>query len=346
MGRPGIEDVKEFQSVVGTDVTQKLERVFKGEQLNACSPGKKEDDEKSKRSGPEMWAVSGNSFFPCARAIKALPPAYYQPESSPQGVFVRRIPSNTDKLLHFPDCASDWVIDEIRSFWRKETHFRSHGFMWKRGFLLYGPPGSGKTSTVNIVTAEHVTDGGIVLYIQHPSLGSEALKIIRTIEPKRSLIVVLEDIDAIASNYGESDLLSMLDGEHQVDNVVFIATTNYPERLDHRIVNRPSRFDIIAKIGMPNAEARRLYLLDKSINLQSDPDMADLWVKETEEFSFAHLKELIVSVEVFERPFDESVERLRQMMECKSSSKEFQQSDMGFVTSKQQSQKPVGFFSH
>lgn len=120
-----------------------------------------------------------------------------------------------------------------------------------------------------------------------------------------------------------------MDGETQIDNVVYIATTNYPERLDPRLVNRPSRFDIVAKIGMPSAEARGVYLRSRSKQL-SDKEI-DEWVQATEEFSFAHLKELIVSVEVFERPFAECVERLKMMMECKSSSSEFKSpAKMGF----------------
>jgi len=277
-----------------------------------------------------MWAVSDGCYMACQHAVDALPASAFCIDISPSsGIVFRKTECKTDNLIHFPDCVSDMVIAEIAKFWTKEEHFRSRGFMWKRGFMIYGPPGSGKTSTVNIVCAHHIMTGGVAVYLSSPSVDSAGLKILRKIEPTRPLLIIIEDIDAVASSHGDSDLLSLLDGETQIDNVVYIATTNYPERLDPRLVNRPSRFDIVAKIGMPSAEARGVYLRSRSKQL-SDKEI-DEWVQATEEFSFAHLKELIDSVEVFERPFAECVERLKMMMQCKSSSSEFKSpAKMGF----------------
>ena len=63
-----------------------------------------------------------------------------------------------------------------------------------------------------------------------------ALKVFREIEPNRSIIYIFEDIDSIIEHHGEDEILSVLDGEMQVNKVLNIATTNYPERLDRRIV--------------------------------------------------------------------------------------------------------------
>lgn len=92
-------------------------------------------------------------------------------------------------------------------------------------------------------------------------------------------------------------------------------TTNYPERLDKRLVNRPSRFDIVKLVAMPNAEARRLFLSKKARNLKDNPAELDKWVKGTEGFSIAHLKELIISVEIFEADVEYAIKRLRKMID-------------------------------
>jgi len=131
----------------------------------------------------------------------------------------------------------------------------------------------------------------------------------------------MEDIDAIIERHGESSLLAMLDGELQIDNVVFVATTNYPERLDKRLVNRPSRFDEIIEIGMPNDACRAVYLEHKNPRL-SGTDELEQWVKRTQDFSVAHLKELIVAVECLGKGLDESIERLRTMIEVRVSSED------------------------
>ncbi len=88
-------------------------------------------------------------------------------------------------------------------------------------------------------------------------------------------------------------------------------TTNYPERLDKRFVDRPSRFDTVRFIGMPTAAARRTYLKAKEPTL-TDSNL-DLWVDNTEGFSIAHLRELVILVQCFERPLEEAIERLESM---------------------------------
>src|SRR5262249_56137690 len=74
---------------------------------------------------------------------------------------------------------------------------------------------------------------------------------------------VLGEMEAISEEYGDSDLLQWLDGNHQVDRAVNIATTNYPEKLDRRIVSRPRRFDRILRIDAPDARMREAYFAKK-----------------------------------------------------------------------------------
>ena len=79
---------------------------------------------------------------------------------------------------------------------------------------------------------------------------------LREIEPDRKIILILEDID----NFINVDkalltkLLQILDGSNKLDNIITIATTNYQEKLEERIANRPSRFDRRYEIGLPSKE--------------------------------------------------------------------------------------------
>ena len=141
-------------------------------------------------------------------------------------------------------------------------------------------------------------------------------------------------MDAIIDNYGEVSLLAMLDGEHQTDNVVYIATTNYPERLDARFINRPSRFDEIIKIGMPRAAARQYYLAATDARLLNDEAELIKWVSKTDGFSIAHLKELIISVECFGKSFEVAHGRLRTMIDATASQYSNSESkQFGFLSS-------------
>lgn len=266
-----------------------------------------------------QYAYYGQGYIPATPTTEALPPGVYNVVQSPVGAYFLPHAIVTDRLLRLPDSRSDDVISEIEKFWPLKDRFKEFGFTHKRGILLWGPPGSGKTATISFIIKQMIEGGDIVVLAndQHPSVVANALGKLREIEPERRAIVVMEDIDTIIDSFGEAEVLSLLDGEASIDNVVFLATTNYPENLDGRVVNRPSRFDRVVKIGMPNAQARKMYL--ESRNLGEDVDI-DAWVAATDGFSIAHLKELIVGVCCYGNPFKIECERLRRMFQRPNSS--------------------------
>lgn len=280
-----------------------------------------ESKEKVKMGGLCQYAsMGGGKFTPTSDTIKALPADCYTVGFTPDGQLVMHAQRLvTDNLLRLPDSKSDAVVSEVNRFWELKSKFKKYGFAHKRGFLLWGPPGSGKSSTVAIIIQDMIKAGGIVFLADHPAVLAMALKSFRAVEPDRPLVVVMEDLDTIIYNYGESQVLSILDGEHQVENVVYIATTNYPEKLDGRIINRPSRFDRIVKIGMPNDDARRIYLQSKLETTEMEG--VDL-VKATDGFSIAHIKELIISVCCQEVGVNETLDRLRGMKKRTASDSE------------------------
>lgn len=283
---------------------------------------------------PKMWAVYGKTYSPCEKATKSMPAGHYLIRNNPErGIFFSEKTVKMDELLILPDSISVEIIAGIEKFWTKEDHYRKFKFLWKRGILLWGPPGSGKTSTVQIIASKIVERDGIAIYVQNPALAIQGLDILRYIEPNRPIVVILEDLDDIVEKQGEAELLSLLDGEFQVDNAVFIATTNYPEELDQRIINRPSRFDIVEYIKMPSEEARRAYLIAKNPRLVGDE--LEQWIEDTEGYSIAHLKELIVATECLERPYEENLKRLDKMIEAEAhSSKGDQETVFGFTPPK------------
>jgi SpoVK/Ycf46/Vps4 family AAA+-type ATPase len=176
---------------------------------------------------------------------------------------------------------------------------------------------------------ELVKRDGIVIVAQTINLTILCLKAIRRIEPKRNLIVVLEDIDEILNYNGESQVLSMLDGENNVDNVLHLATTNYPDRLGPRIINRPSRFDRRVNVGLPAPEARRAYL-QQVTNDGIPADQLDNWVKDTQDMSIAHLRELVAAVHCLDQPYDDVINRLKDMAQKVKELEEFKKNKVGF----------------
>jgi AAA+ superfamily predicted ATPase len=255
------------------------------------------------------WSsTDGETFTTSGKSYDTLPAGIYNVAFLAfKGIVFEKFEPTSDEIIMMPDSVSEEIIHEIDDFWKKQEIFEQFNFLWKRGVLMYGPPGSGKTCTLQLICNKLVENGGVVLYASNGETASDALRLFRSAEPERPVIVALEDIDTM--NYG--DLLPLLDGEDQVNNVVFIATTNHPENLGERIINRPSRFDLVKYIGHPDAPSRKVYLTDVLNRANYTLANIDEWVEKSDGFSLAHLKELVIMVLVFNNTLDQAITRLR-----------------------------------
>lgn len=326
------DGVEEFVELAGTAAKSRSNRINKEVPIPAeaatMSGASGQPFNKKQEGYLQGYEVHGSVYFPCGKTVETMPAGQYRIDVSDRGIFFVKMRTNLDELLVLPDNNCDKVLASIEKFWDREKAFREFKFLWKRGIMLWGPPGSGKTSLLQLLSKDIIERDGLTIYIENPKVSTRALEMFREVEPDRPVVVILEDIDAMVKSYGDDMLLALLDGEVQIDNVVYVATTNYPELLDPRLVNRPSRFDEVIKIGMPTAAARKVYLERKNPKL--DPEQLAYWVKHTDGFSVAHLRELIVSVECLGNDVDATIKRLKIMNEKKSSSADFERK-LGFT---------------
>jgi AAA+ superfamily predicted ATPase len=109
----------------------------------------------------------------------------------------------------------------------------------------------------------------------------------------------MEDLDSLIDEENRAFFLNELDGFASNVGIVALATTNHPERLDPSIVDRPSRFDRKYHFELPALEERLAYIHLWNNGLQSNLRLSDAGIaavaEQTEEFSFAYLKELFLS---------------------------------------------------
>jgi hypothetical protein len=266
-----------------------------------------------------QWSSSdGKRFIPCRQTRKVLPPGVYEINFCPQvGLYYENVPVKTEGLLRFPETNSLKVVDEIQRFWGLEANFAKYELTYKRGMLLYGPPGSGKSCTVQLLMADVIERGGIVVKFKSPDYFTDGMRAFRSIQPHSPMVVIMEDIDSLIERHCESDILNILDGVEELHKIVFLATTNYPGKLGHRIINRPSRFDKRFEIGFPNSQSRRLYL--EHLLFEEAPESLgidlDKWIKDTSKFSLAHIRELFIAVILLGDKYEDAVKTLREMKE-------------------------------
>lgn len=290
--------------------------------------------EKLEKTGKAQWSV-GEVIRPAGPTVEKLAAGVYLPGINQDGVFLKPMNVVSDELVALPDTAGSELLEAMAVFWASEEKFRSIKQLYKRGVLLYGPSGSGKTSILKQMMGQLVQDDGVVVIFNNPASTLAGLQVIRGIEPTRRIVVVLEDIEELIKEHGEHEILSLLDGESSIDNCVYLASTNYAEDLDKRIVNRPSRFDRVVHIGMPDAAARRVYLeavvptgtlvkegSETNVGTQIKAgEVLDRWVRDTEGLGVAHLRELVVAIVCLGENYDEALTRIKEMGKLKSDSK-------------------------
>jgi SpoVK/Ycf46/Vps4 family AAA+-type ATPase len=267
-----------------------------------------------------VWAVAGDAYTGCPGAQRELDPAFYQCKVDPRGgPYLSKMKISVDDLIELPDPVTEMLHREFVNFWGSVERVAQLGLMVKRGIILWGPPGSGKTSALQKMAQHMIREKrGVVIVVDRPDVTAHCLHMFRKVEPTRPCIVVYEDLDALVQRFGESEYLAMLDGETQISNVVNVATTNYPERLDRRFVDRPGRFDRITEVGMPSFDAKLAYLKAKAPEV--DEVTQQRWAKKSDGWSIAHLRELIVATQALGEDDGETIDRLDEMQQMLANS--------------------------
>ena len=168
----------------------------------------------------------------------------------------------------------------------------------KRGILLYGAPGTGKTHTVRYLLG--LLPEMTVIAISGRALDRirEACSVARALQPA---VVVVEDVDLIAEERtarpGEHPLLFQLlnemEGLNPADNVTFLLTTNRADLLEPALAARPGRVDLAAELPLPDAGARRALLRLYQGNLVLDGVDLDEVVERTDGSTAPFLRELL-----------------------------------------------------
>jgi len=283
--------------------------------------------EKQRISMSQWGLVAPHKYAAVPDTHKHLPNGAYDitlEENTRQPLFVKKTLVH-DTIIPLSGLPRQ-IIGEIDSFWKKENLFTKLGFLHRRGYLFYGSHGTGKSSLIYEIAAKVIKDGGIVFYCTNPEFFNMGLTLFRQVEPERNAVCIFEDIDAIIRTNGEATLLSLLDGENQISKVCNIASTNYPELLDKRIVGRPRRFDRVYRIGNLDDKARKTFLEKK---LPKGQDIK-VWLEKTRDLSIAAISEIIISVFCFEKTLDDSVEIMKTLAEEKSSTDD--KENMGLLT--------------
>ncbi|KAH7931208.1 P-loop containing nucleoside triphosphate hydrolase protein [Leucogyrophana mollusca] len=202
---------------------------------------------------------------------------------------------------------------DIYGFFKSEAVYKELSIPWKRGLIMYGPPGNGKTISIKVIMKTCAEQGfnplyvksfqsisglqfGITGYRGEEGAMQDVFEKARQIAP---CVVILEDLDSLINDRNRSFFLNQLDGLEGNDGLLVIGSTNHFDKLDPALSERPSRFDRKYNFDDPDYDARELYAKYWQGKLKSNtaiffPDSLPAEVAaSTPGFSFAYLKEAL-----------------------------------------------------
>jgi hypothetical protein len=179
---------------------------------------------------------------------------------------------------------------------------RQYGGRAKRGVLLMGPPGNGKTMACRWIWEEcrrRRWEWRLVnpdAYRQARSCGEEAVRQLFSFE-RRGIVffddmdLALRDRETVRETEDQAVFLSALDGISVTEGVVFVFTTNCALDLIDRAFRRPGRIDVMLQFGPPDALLRQRLMERWHADIRANIDR-DEAIASTESYSFAEVEEL------------------------------------------------------
>ncbi|MFI7704685.1 AAA family ATPase [Nonomuraea sp. NPDC049480] len=206
-------------------------------------------------------------------------------------------PSLDPEQVILPDGVLETIERHVVGIGRHAEALLARGQHLKRGLLLHGPPGTGKTHTVRYLMGRLPDVTVVVMAGTAMRFISEAAALARRLQPA---IVVVEDVDLVAHDRRFSDegspllftLFDAMDGIGADADVTFVLTTNRAEMLEQALSNRPGRVDLAVEVPRPDARCRAALLRLYGGDLLPEVDLEPL-VARTEGMTASFFKELL-----------------------------------------------------
>ncbi|TGO63792.1 hypothetical protein BOTNAR_0096g00280 [Botryotinia narcissicola] len=201
------------------------------------------------------------------------------------------------------------LIADVEGFFDNQALYKKLAVPWKRGIILHGVPGNGKTISIKALMSSLSSRPFPIPSLYVKSFDGEChgpkwaiSTIFQKARKMAPCLLIFEDLDSLVTEKTRSYFLNEVDGLESNDGILMIGSTNHLGKLDSSISKRPSRFDRKYCFRVPNEEERRAYVEFWRVKLGKDGgDMVDfgeelcsLVAKMTEGFSFAYLKELFI----------------------------------------------------
>lgn len=206
----------------------------------------------------------------------------------------------TREQIILPEAVLQVMERNTIGFFKHGPKLAKSGRSMRRGLLLYGKPGTGKTFTARWLAQSIPGLTVILMSGEQLWLIRECCQIARMLAPS---LVIMEDVDLIASARDEArhpmfqvtlhQLLNEMDGIDAPAPILFLLTTNRPDAIEPAIASRPGRVDQAIEYPLPDSDCRRRLILLYGEGLDLALTDIEAIVSRTEGASPAFIQEML-----------------------------------------------------
>jgi hypothetical protein len=226
----------------------------------------------------ELWQLMRERNVYRGRVLELRSRHFHDDEGAP--LTVRTLPTIARDRIVLPDGVLDRIERQAFGIAKHAERLRASGRHLRRGLLLHGAPGTGKTLTAMYLAAQ--MPGRTVVLLTGRGLGTvtQSIELATALQPA---MVVLEDVDLVAlhrayepTNAILFELLNGMDGLDEDHDVLFVLTTNRADLLEPALAARPGRIDQAVELPLPDAAGRRrlIELYGGGLQLEVEDDEA------------------------------------------------------------------------
>lgn len=184
----------------------------------------------------------------CENVSKTFESGFYEAYTDDKGILhtSKEECKETHDVFYTPE--NDLILNTINAFTKDGMREKINklGFIHKLGVLLYGKQGTGKTSLMHSISLKLQKErDSIVFFCNSANNLKSAINLaisIRKIQDNL-IIFIVDEFERFAKD-AESEMKNFLDGQDSIDNMLFLAATNYLNKIPETLADRPSRFKV------------------------------------------------------------------------------------------------------
>lgn len=200
-----------------------------------------------------------------------------------------------------PQDIKEEVQNNVIGMFDRRELYEANGIPFKRGVILEGPPGNGKTLLAKVLANELEGKSTFILATANDIEGASDVRVLY--EAARELapsVIFMEDLDAhgVDRAFGRvspivGEMLHQMDGIEGNQGIITLATTNYIGMVERALKDRPSRFDRVLKLDYPDAALREKLLAQYTDGKSVEEGALKSAAANTDGFSGSHMREVV-----------------------------------------------------